>query len=108
LHLAVLEIDHIYIFAESRVLAMTPELKPPRSLDMTPRLPAWRSPGVSVGSAAPAAVVDSVMAQTARLTGMAGNERAADGGTLNVVLLIAALAVLVGLRWLTLKAGYAL
>jgi hypothetical protein len=36
------------------------------------------------------------------------NRRAADGGTLNLVLLVAALAVLVGLRWLTLKAGYAL
>ena len=87
---------------------MTPELKPPRSLDMTPRLPAWRSPAASVGFAAPAAVVDAVMAQMARLTGMRHNTRAADGGTLNVVLLVAALAVLVGLRWLTLKAGYAL
>jgi hypothetical protein len=56
----------------------------------------------------PAAVIDSVMAQTARLTGRRHNKRAADAGTLNVVLLIAALVVLVGLRWLTFKAGYAL
>jgi hypothetical protein len=56
----------------------------------------------------PAAVIDSVMAQTVRLTGMRHNKPTADGGTLNVVLLVAALAVLVGLRWPTLKAGYAL
>ena len=87
---------------------MTSELKPPAIPRYDPRLPAWRSPADLVGSAAPAAVVDSVMAQTARLTGMRHNKRAADGGTLNVVLLVTALAVLVGLRWLTLKAGYAL
>jgi hypothetical protein len=48
------------------------------------------------------------MAQTARLTGMRHDKRPADRGTLNVVQLIAALAALVGLRWLMLKAGYAL
>jgi hypothetical protein len=39
---------------------------------------------------------------------MTQNKRAADGGPLNVVLLIVSMVVLLGLRWLGLKSGFAL